>query len=486
MSTSACVGTSLCRVASRQRNEPEFVRLHFVLDHERLYAELRGSWLASSIKDRVLDCSGGTGAGGGGVTTSPPVWTARPFDPLGNASSDGSEVEIFHFMLDPDSFQSAHIHQPIKVVPCDAKHNMDNEGLQALGVNYQWRPFARSGGRSRPPPTSVRHAIHAASSHAALVFTMSWIPDVGKEYVESVRNWLVAQRLAPLRALVLHYRVGRLPNSWAGRFTRAELRDHVFGERGKEGLPREAFWNSYWRLLVDEVRLDRGRELCRQQQHLSGDRHRGPCDDTTLLSRWCAATRTAPSPHVQPKPSKMLVLGGDAHYNREVILKRLEKSGLLRHALWSLSTPVQCNRSVATMHPSFAVPRPLSDAEVRLVGLCSPRHPRPPPCHLTSLPPPCQLPATSQPSPNHLPATSQPSAPHTASERSPWTCPPRLPYMGRCRPLSHMWADDGGVASPPTAFRWPTGRASAPTFPPASRSSWTSSCVGHSTARPRM
>ena len=41
----------------------------------------------------------------------------------------------------------------------------------------------------------------------------------------------------------------------------------------------------------------------------------------------------------------MLLLGGDAHYGREVILLDLFKAGLLDRALWSLSKPQACERS---------------------------------------------------------------------------------------------------------------------------------------------
>ena len=78
----ACLATSDCRVASRQRGEPASVRVHFVID-TKLFAELRGSWLHAAITDRVLDCSDRAGrALHEPPSAGLPVWQARPFAPL--------------------------------------------------------------------------------------------------------------------------------------------------------------------------------------------------------------------------------------------------------------------------------------------------------------------------------------------------------------------------------------------------------------------
>ena len=40
----------------------------------------------------------------------------------------------------------------------------------------------------------------------------------------------------------------------------------------------------------------------------------------------------------------MLLLGGDAHYGRDVLLRKMHAAGALERALWSLSTPSPCHR----------------------------------------------------------------------------------------------------------------------------------------------
>ena len=41
----------------------------------------------------------------------------------------------------------------------------------------------------------------------------------------------------------------------------------------------------------------------------------------------------------------MLMLGGDAHYNRQLLMRRLHAAGVLDRAHWSLSTPKECAAS---------------------------------------------------------------------------------------------------------------------------------------------
>ena len=55
----------------------------------------------------------------------------------------------------------------------------------------------------------------------------------------------------------------------------------------------------------------------------------------------------------------MLLLGGDAHYKRELLVRKMHYAGLLERSLWSLSTPDQCapaalNRTTPALRATWA------------------------------------------------------------------------------------------------------------------------------------
>ena len=126
----------------------------------------------------------------------------------------------------------------------------------------------------------------------------------------------------------------------------------------------ETFWNNFWMILVREAKMDRGRELCQER---AASRPRGvPCNASALLEEWCAASRDAPPPHPLTRPEKsFLLLGGDAHYNRESFLRHFHATGLLDRALWSFSTPAQCFERGMREAPPNQAPSPLSPAARR-------------------------------------------------------------------------------------------------------------------------
>ncbi len=133
------------------------------------------------------------------------------------------------------------------------------------------------------------------------------------------------------------------------------------------GHRSEGFWNNYWTLLVRAARTDRAVELCLEQRAGAAggaaDASGGPCNASAMLERWCTAQRGAPPPTPSPSPQKpILLLGGDAHYAREVILYRLFSAGVLDKARWSLSTPAQCSERGQRESPTNQLPQPLSAA----------------------------------------------------------------------------------------------------------------------------
>ena len=107
---------------------------------------------------------------------------------------------------------------------------------------------------------------------------------MGIESVAAVAQYLRAHHVdPPSRALVLHYRAGRLPAGWQNRLTRGTMRRHVGAQaeapslfRGARlPLPREAFWNSFWRILAWKAARDTSTRLCRDEHLDARGRRRG-------------------------------------------------------------------------------------------------------------------------------------------------------------------------------------------------------------------
>eukprot|EP00900_Chrysochromulina_parva_P001885 jgi/Chrpa1/11698/Chrysochromulina_OHIO_Genome00019222-RA len=354
----ACITTARCRVPSAHQAFAPLsqIRIHLVLDYERLFSELSGSWLQASLFDGILDCGR-------------PLVLDRGFAPL--AGTDRNASEMFFTMLVPETFERQdHRHRAVNLVPCGAKadHLFANSHF-GLGLVIKWRD---GGGES---PRTLDEAFAAASADAALVFQMSYIPDLGEHYLRALSAWLAHRRIrAHERSLVLHYRAGRLPPGWHELRTLADTRGHSSSPRGRERLPMETFWNNFWTILVREAKTDRGRELC-QERAASGPRGVAggplgvPCNASALLEEWCAASREAPPPPPLTRPAKsFLLLGGDAHYDRESFLRHFHSAGLLDRALWSFSTPAQCFERGIREAPPNQIPSPLSPAARKAWG----------------------------------------------------------------------------------------------------------------------
>ena len=366
MLSPVCVATLRCRVPSAQQAFAPLshIRIHLVLDYERLFSELSGSWLQASLLDGILDCGR-------------PLVLDRGFAPL--AGTDRSASEMFFTMLLPEIFERQdHRHRSVNLVPCGSKadhfveqHPQDRfaDSHFGLGLAIKWRD---GGGGS---PRTLEEAFAAASADAALVFQMSYIPDLGEHYLRVLSAWLAHRRIrAHERSLVLHYRAGRLPPGWHELRTLADTRAHSSSPRGQKRLPEETFWNNFWTILVREAKTDRGRELC-QERAASGPRDVAsgplgvPCNASALLEEWCAASRDAPPPPPTPRPEKsFLLLGGDAHYNREFFVRHFHATGLLDRALWSFSTPAQCFERGLREAPQNQIPPPLSPAARKAWG----------------------------------------------------------------------------------------------------------------------
>ena len=341
-----CMLTSLCMDVARKQP----VLVHAMLDN-MLGSELPSSWLHAVIRDRVLDCSGGIRP-----STHRPVWRAGPFAPDMAAGGNMSEILFMH--LRSDHFQKVkRVRLPlVSCAPLLDAHEIEHEGLQ----------FVWMGPQKEPPTPTFGRALRLLSPEAAVVVSMSYIPDVGRAFPEIVAGVLQLYKIeSPQRTLVLHYRAGRLrePQWRCPRSPFFEMRRR--GEAGGSVAPiaQEAFWNSFWRRLSYVAREEHSQQLC-------SDSAPGKCDPATALAQWCA--KPLP-PIAMPPPlpaSPMLMLGGDAHYNRELYVMRMHAAlalvprgmassypplvprgryvmrmhaaGLLDRAMWSLQTPPQC------------------------------------------------------------------------------------------------------------------------------------------------
>ena len=233
---------------------------------------------------------------------------------------------------------------------------------------------------SLPFPT-FGHALRAASPTSAVVVSSSQIPDIGLANVAHVAKWLNVRGIdAARRGLVLHYRAGRLlgesraARASVGSATRSrfvEIRepgaviaaDVVSRLRGP-GIS-EGFWQTFWAHIIhsDSLKDARAHVVCREragrsQSALAACSSMGDAERTRLFDEWCsrsaptAAQLLAAAPHPEVP---MLLLGGDAHYDRETILRRLWNASVLSpgRALWSLSTPNQCGKTGALAAPKW-------------------------------------------------------------------------------------------------------------------------------------
>ena len=204
-----CLASTHCRVLNRQMNEPEFLRLHLVIDYEKLFAELSGSWLQSSLRGGVLDCSQSRWING--QRDRPKIDFYHGFEPLHN-ESDPNIGEMFYAVVIPDSITST---RPVRLVPCSAKLHAASFGHLEIDTQYMPANGPSNHRRRGNVPRTWNSAIRAASPSAAVVFQMSYIPDTGVENMRAVSEWLRRRRVTPAqRALVLHYRAGRLPSRW--------------------------------------------------------------------------------------------------------------------------------------------------------------------------------------------------------------------------------------------------------------------------------
>ena len=145
----ACITTARCRVPSAQQAFAPLsqIRIHLVLDYERLFSELSGSWLQASLFDGILDCGR-------------PLVLDRGFAPL--AGTDRNASEMFFTMLVPETFERQdHRHRAVNLVPCGAKadHLFANSHF-GLGLVIKWRD---GGGES---PRTLDEAFAAASADA--------------------------------------------------------------------------------------------------------------------------------------------------------------------------------------------------------------------------------------------------------------------------------------------------------------------------------
>ena len=300
-SDTVCIASLDCRITEPKTDGLSHIRLHLVVDYAKLVAELAGSWIQFALDQGLLDCTGSQTKAGRDTRSAA---LHKGFRPL-QFASEPITSEMFYFLLVSETFSQEHISQPIRLRPC-ADH------LPPLALQPVLLSWSSSACRQ---VEDLESALRMATSSAAMVFQMSYIPDVGKEQLQQAGEWLRRRGIdAARRALVLHYRAGRLPAMWSERLTTSTFRAHVGSTAGRAGLPHEGFWNNWWAMLLLQARAEHGESLCAGRQPQ-------PCNRTVAIERWCVAQRLAPAPvpsAVRPsgEPSQEIVrsseLSGDS------------------------------------------------------------------------------------------------------------------------------------------------------------------------------
>ena len=346
-----CLATTTCRVIEPSRREPSTVRIHLAIDTKHLGAELMGSWWQAALLAGIIDCSSGESLNPSAKKCrssgcNRPVVAMRPYDPLGNASSSTTtEAEMFFMMLtgdfiladpgrpanakrDPLTFQYAEADERVKSSCGETLTQLLSHRTE---VKWPQQPAAAA----PPRITTLGHALRAASPNSAIVFSSSFTPDIGSMTVLQASRWLNARGVdAASRGLTLHYRHGRLGEGWARKLTRARLLAHgrtslvvqppantgdSAARRGGSVMMREAWWHSYWSMILDSTVSAKERALCVEAKRHGTDVDVGVCNGKQRLADWCHR----PSPPLSqlmmrsPREAQMLLLGGDAHYGRE-------------------------------------------------------------------------------------------------------------------------------------------------------------------------
>lgn len=341
--THGCIFTSACSVVSPRPGEPEKLRVHTIFYNNGRVGDLPGSWLLAAIHDGVLDC-GGNGATRQSDSGRRTLWIGGPFSPLRNVSSP-EEAELLFLPLESEfndvgSDQMLRGDAAVRLDPCggtSARHVLDALGQIDDKIQFVWDapPMAR---RTWLPLSTVMSHV---SARARVVLALSEIPDVSTEVLENGLRFVMGQGFGGghSRVLLMHYRAGTTcappractTSCMQHQCTTLDYRcpfllNHCAGliptnghgvARNPRFRGKQLFWNNYWREL--------------SWQAVSQFKAEGRCNSSL------------PPPDARPTtPSTFLLLGGDAHHSRQYVVKALHREGLLEHALWSLSTPDEC------------------------------------------------------------------------------------------------------------------------------------------------
>ena len=245
-----CVASAQCRVLEPRLDDLAAVRLHLLVEPRLVASQLADSWLAWALRHHMLDCSSPRGG-----FNRLNLDLFHGFRPLGDDKNE-TLGELFYVMLDTQTFTPELIGQSVQLSPC-GQFAATEFDCANMSTPVRWQ------GRAQALPLWTLHgALRAASSRAAFVFHMAEVPDVSLVQMRAVRALLQGSaKHATRRALVLHYRAGRLPLGWHLYRTPDHWRKHLSTPAGKKGLPHEGFWSTFWHgLLRHDVRPVRDAE----------------------------------------------------------------------------------------------------------------------------------------------------------------------------------------------------------------------------------
>jgi len=273
------------------------------------------TWLATAINEGVLDCSGLEPNDLSRAAALAFIVPSRSVQ-LGVAG-----LTDFLNRVEPCSSFRPHC---ISRVSDELK---DMSQLIERGFN---RPVVLHNAQ-KDVPRMLETALGELAPSEVIAFSMSAFPFAGSaakgpsETILALESWLVAQGISPGRGVVLHYRMGLLPDNWSAGLSQQAR------EIGARSL-QQAHWNNYWVQLWQVAKADAAGGSCEGSV----------CDDR--VNKWCATQEEEVSPRTvsQQGNKSFLLLGGDSHYYRARAMQKLFAAGLLNNALWSLALPEQC------------------------------------------------------------------------------------------------------------------------------------------------
>ncbi len=331
-----CHAELLCKIdpAAPLHHTKTHLRLHFLLDDvvRNLFSR---SWVYEAMRAKLIDCSEPVQSADG---TLPKAKVAR-LVVLG--------IDPMAFQFTMQDGQRSGLQMPNHTVVdgatgCAQDLHLPEPAQAALMARSNKGPKPAAGA----PKQRVIDVARKLQKRGGVWIEMSLFPDVGPESFEVAQSYLERNgfHVGERNFFITHYRSGLLKRGYGSQpeamvQTGFELQNTIVAPSTGDAAAKvhHAFWNSYWTKLMADARSAVGPAACRGN---GGEAESPAC--AKELALWCEQPYIKPTAP-RPPPSKFLLLGGDAHYGRQDVLKKLYEGGALKDAMWSLSKPPECD-----------------------------------------------------------------------------------------------------------------------------------------------